>query len=256
MLRKINKKFSTVNNKEMSNFSKINDWWDLKGSSKGLHAYNPRRLEFIKKHVISRKKINSDFYFLDNIEILDIGCGGGLLSESMARLSGNVKAIDANQNSIDIAQGHLDEYSPELKPNLEYQLTTIENFLKFPKNLEKFDIVTSMEVIEHVDDLDCFLKSAAQSLKKGGIFFLSSLNKNFFSYFFTIVIAEKVLGIVPNGTHNFDKYIDNEVLTRKMNNLNLDLLGIEYFMYDPVGNVMEKDNFFKFQYCIAFEKIQ
>lgn len=256
MKRQLLKKFSTVNKKEMKNFSKISDWWDPNGSSKGLHSYNPVRLDFMKKHILTRKKINSDHYFLNNLKILDIGSGGGLLSESMARFEGNILGIDSNENSFEIAQNHLENFSPELKKNLEYKLTSIENLIENKDNIEKYDIVTSMEVIEHVDEINLFLENSIKTLKKGGIFFLSSLNKGFLSYFLTIVMAEKILGIVPNGTHDYEKYLEPDFLTCKMNELGLDLIGLEYFLYDPINNKMEKDSLAKIQYCMAFEKLE
>lgn len=256
MIRQLLRKFSTINKKEMENFDKINDWWDPNGSSKGLHSYNPVRLNFIKKHILSRKKTNSDYYFLDNLNILDIGSGGGLLSESMARFDGKVLGIDSNKNSMKIAETHLENFSSELKNNLQYKLTSIEKLIENKENIEKYDIVTSMEVIEHVNEIDIFLEDSVKVLKKGGIFFLSSLNKGILSYFLTIIMAEKVLGIVPNGTHNYDKYLEPDFLEKKMKELGLDLIGLEYFLYDPINNKMEKDSLAKIQYCMAFEKLE
>ena len=207
---------STINKKEIEKFSKIADeWWDTEGKFKPLHKFNPLRINYIKKKVIAHFNIKSEFLPLKNIELLDIGCGGGLLSEPMCRLGAKVTAIDASQKNINVASYHSN------KNNLK-----INYFCSSPEKInlnKKFDVILNMEIVEHVDDLNFFLKKSTQLLKKNGLMFVATLNKTLKSYMFAIIGAEYVLKWLPIGTHDWNKFVKPKdlIFIGKKNNLKL-----------------------------------
>ena len=210
---------SSINKKEIEKFSKMAaEWWDPDGKFKPLHKFNPIRIRYIKDNIIHSFKLKSKEKPLQKINILDIGCGGGLLSEPMARLGANVTGIDASDKNIKIAKLH----AKKNKLNINY-------FCSSPEKLEtkkKFDVILNMEIIEHVEDVDFFLKSCAKLLKKNGIMFVATLNKTLKSYLFAIIGAEYILRWLPIGTHEWEKFVIPEDLIKilKKHNLSLDKL--------------------------------
>lgn len=210
-------KNNTINKKEIEKFSKIaEEWWNPEGKFKPLHKFNPIRITYIKENIIKTFKINQKKNPLKNIKILDIGCGGGLLSEPMCRLGADVTAIDASDKNIKTAKIHAK--NNDLK--IRYICTSPEKI----KVKNKFDVILNMEIVEHVHDVDFFLKSSSKLLKKNGIMFVATLNKTLKSYALAIIGAEYVLRWLPIGTHEWEKFIKPEDLTNilKKNNLNLD----------------------------------
>ena len=210
-------KTSTINKKEIEKFSRIaEEWWNPEGKFKPLHKFNPMRISYIKENIIKTFKINQKKNPLKNIKILDVGCGGGLLSEPMCRLGAEVTAIDASEKNINIAKLH----SKKNNLKIEYICTSPEKL----KSKNKFDVVLNMEIVEHVEDVNFFLKSCSNLMKKNGIMFVATLNKTLKSYIFAIVGAEYVLRWLPIGTHEWDKFIKPDELIKilKENNLNLD----------------------------------
>ena len=196
---------NSVNKKEIEKFSKIAaEWWDPNGKFKPLHKFNPIRIKYIKDNIINNFKLNTKEKPLEKIDILDIGCGGGLLSEPMQRLGANVTGIDASVKNIKIAKLH----SKKNKLNINYLCSSPEK-LKIKK---KFDVILNMEVIEHVEDVQFFLKSCSRLLKKNGLMFVATINKTLKSYIFAIVGAEYVLRWLPIGTHEWEKFIKPEDL--------------------------------------------
>ncbi len=209
----------TINKQEIAKFSKIaTEWWNPEGKFKPLHKFNPIRIKYIKDNVIKNFKLNSTIKPLKKINILDIGCGGGLLTEPMCRLGANVVGIDASQKNIDIAKFHAKKNG--LKIN--YLCATPEN-LKIKK---KFDVILNMEIVEHVENVNFFLKKSSELLKKNGLMFIATLNKTLKSYAFAIIGAEYVLRWLPIGTHDWDKFVKPEDLIKinKENNLKLEKL--------------------------------
>jgi len=197
---------STVNKIELEKFSKLaKEWWDPNGKFKPLHLFNPLRIEFIKKKIISHFKIKSKGYSnFEKINLLDIGCGGGLLCEPLKRLGAKVTGIDASKKNIEIAKLH----SKEMGLNINYIHSAPEN-LKFDK---KFNVILNMEVVEHVSNVDLFIHNCSRLLDKNGIMFVSTINKNLKSYLFAIVGAEYVLRWLPIGTHNWESFLTPEKL--------------------------------------------
>ncbi len=193
-------KSNTINKKEIEKFSKIaEEWWDPEGKFKPLHKFNPIRISYIKDNIINTFKLLNKEKPLKNIKILDIGSGGGLLSEPMSRLGAEVIGIDASAKNIEVAKLH----AKKNDLNIKYYCASPETF----ETKTKFDVILNMEIVEHVEDVDFFLKSCSKLLKKNGLMFVATLNKTLKSYLFAIIGAEYVLRWLPIGTHEWEKFI-------------------------------------------------
>jgi len=211
---------STVNKKEIEKFSKMAaEWWDPSGKFKPLHKFNPIRIKYIKENIINSFKLKAKQRPLDKINILDIGCGGGLLSEPMNRLGANVVGIDASGKNIKIAKMHATKNNLKI----EYKNTSPENL----KTNKKFDVILNMEIVEHVEDINFFINSCSKLLKKNGIMFVATLNKTLKSYIFAIVGAEYVLRWLPIGTHDWEKFVKPEDLKKILTKNDLKLEKLE-----------------------------
>ena len=211
---------TSVNKKEIDKFSKMaNEWWDPEGKFKPLHKFNPIRIKYIKENIINNFKLKNKFRPLSGINILDIGCGGGLLSEPMSRMGANVTGIDASDKNIKIAKLH----SKKNKLKINYLCSSPEK-LKIKK---KFDVILNMEIVEHVEDIDFFLKSCSKLLKKNGLMFVATINKTLKSYIFAIVGAEYVLRWLPIGTHEWEKFVKPEDLKKILMKYDLSLNKLE-----------------------------
>ena len=211
---------TSVNKKEIDKFSKMaNEWWDPEGKFKPLHKFNPTRIKYIKENIINNFKLKNKFRPLSGINILDIGCGGGLLSEQMSRMGSNVTGIDASDKNIKIAKLH----SKKNKLKINYLCSSPEK-LKIGK---KFDVILNMEIVEHVEDIDFFLKSCSKLLKKNGLMFVATINKTLKSYVFAIVGAEYVLRWLPIGTHEWEKFVKPEDLKKILMKYDLSLNKLE-----------------------------
>ena len=207
---------TSVNKKEIDKFSKMaNEWWDPEGKFKPLHKFNPTRIKYLKENIIFNFKLKNKSKPLSGIKILDIGCGGGLLSEPMSRMGANVTGIDASNKNIKIAKLH----SKKNKLKINYLCSSPEK-LKIEK---KFDVILNMEIVEHVEDIDFFLKSCSKLLKKNGLMFVATINKTLKSYVFAIVGAEYVLRWLPIGTHEWEKFVKPEDLKKILMKYDLSL---------------------------------
>ena len=177
---------TTVDKTEIEKFSKMaNDWWNPNGKFKSLHLFNPARIAFIREKLISHFKLNiNSSKPLKKLKILDIGCGGGLLCEPLNKLGATVIGIDPSRNNIEVAKIH----SKKMNLNIKYMQCSPEN-LNFKG---KFDVVLNMEVVEHVSNISLFIKNCASLIKKNGIMFVATINKNLNSYVFAILGAEYV----------------------------------------------------------------
>ena len=219
---------NSINKKEIEKFSKIaEEWWDPNGKFKPLHNFNPIRIRYIKENIIKDFKIKSSDKPLKNIKLLDIGCGGGLLSEPMCRLGANVVGIDASKKNIEVAKFH----AKKNKLKIDYKVASPEML----KNKTKFDVILNMEIVEHVNDLDFFIKESSKLLKKNGIMFIATLNKTLKSYVFAIVGAEYILKWLPIGTHDWEMFVKPKDLINisKKNNLSLKKLdGMKFNILD------------------------
>ena len=176
------------------------DWWNPNGKFKPLHVFNPIRVEFIKNKLISYFGLDSNSSKpLKKLKILDIGCGGGLLCEPLSKLGATLTGIDPSKNNIEVAKLH----SKKMNLNIKYICCAPENLNK--KN--EFDVILNLEVIEHVSNVNLFIKNCSNLIKKEGIMFVATLNKNLKSYVFGIVGAEYILRWLPIGTHDWDKFL-------------------------------------------------
>ena len=238
---------STINKKEIQKFSKIaNEWWDPEGKFKPLHKFNPIRIKYIKDNIIQNLKIKSKNAPLKSLNILDIGCGGGLLSEPMCRLGGNVTAIDASKKNIDVAKFH----SKKNKLKIEYLCASPEK-LKINK---EFDVVLNMEVVEHVEDINLFLNKSSQLLKSNGLMFVATLNKTLESYIFAIVGAEYILRWLPIGTHEWDKFIEPSTLIEFAKKHGLRLDKLDGMRFDILTNQWKLSENKSVNYIAMFKK--
>ena len=240
-------KSNTINKKEIEKFSKIaSQWWDPDGKFKPLHNFNPIRIGYIKDSIIKHYKIKSSTKPFKKINILDIGCGGGLLSEPMCRLGANVVGIDASKKNIEVAKFHAKKNN--LKIN--YTCSSPEVF----KGNKKFDVVLNMEIIEHVEDINLFIKKSSKLLKKNGLMFIATLNKTLKSYLFAIIGAEYVLRWLPIGTHDWEKFVKPEDLIKisKKNNLKIEKLnGFNYNILKNKWNISKNSSV---NYIALFKK--
>jgi 2-polyprenyl-6-hydroxyphenyl methylase/3-demethylubiquinone-9 3-methyltransferase len=202
---------------EVEKFNKIaHKWWDPSSEFKPLHDINPLRVNYI-----------NDLFPLNEKNILDVGCGGGILAESMARLGGNVTGIDQSEIAIKIAKLH----AKENNLSIDYKLLNIEDFLK--KNTSKFDVITCLEMIEHVPDPASIITSCAKKLKKNGRLYVSTINRNLKAFLFAIVGAEYILNLLPKGTHHYDKFIKPSEVKSWANSLNMNISNVTGMTYNP-----------------------
>ena len=238
----------TVNKKEIDKFSKIaEEWWDPNGKFKPLHKFNPIRIKYIRDTILYEFKIKKKNEPFKGLNILDIGCGGGLLSEPMAKLGAEVTGIDASYKNIQVAKYHL----KRSKLNIKYYNSSPEN-LKLKK---KFDIILNMEIVEHVEDVNVFIKESSKFLKKSGVMFIATLNKTLKSYLFAIIGAEYVLKWLPIGTHDWEKFVKPEDLTKVCKKNSLVLKKIDGMTFNPLLNKWSVTSDKSVNYISKFKKI-
>ena len=216
---------TTVDKIEIEKFSKLaKDWWNPNSEFKPLHLFNPARISFIKNKLISHFGLNSNSEKpLKGLKILDIGCGGGLLCEPLTRLGATMTGIDASNDNIEVAKLH----SKEMSLNIKYIRCSPEN-LNF-KN--EFDSILNMEVVEHVLNVNLFIQNCSKLIKKNGIMFVATINKNLKSYMFAILGAEYILRWLPIGTHDWDKFLtpqDLEIIANKNDFRTGEMVGMKF----------------------------
>ena len=238
---------SSVNKIEIEKFSNMADeWWDPYGKFKPLHKFNPIRIKYIKENIIKQFKIKNKNKPLSGINILDIGCGGGLLSEPMCRLGANVTGIDASIKNIKISKLH----AKKDKLKINYICSSPEK-LKISK---KFDVILNMEIVEHVEDISFFLKSCSKLLNKNGLMFVATINKTLKSYVFAIVGAEYVLRWLPIGTHDWEKFVKPEELKEILSKNNLSLKKLDGMHFNIIKDEWSIANDLSVNYIAKFLK--
>lgn len=239
-----NKSVLNVNDAEIAKFEQIaSQWWDLTGDFKPLHQVNPLRVQFICQHISDQ---HSELFGKD---VIDVGCGGGILSESLAKLGANVTGIDMGTEPLNVAKLH----ALESGLTINYEKITAEE--KAQQCSEAFDMVTCMEMLEHVPDPASVIKSCAKLVKPGGLVFFSTLNKTIKSYLLAILTAEKILKLVPDGTHEHDKFIKPSQLISwaEENELNcIDACGIHY---NPVSENHKLSSNLDVNYILCCQKV-
>ena len=198
---------STLNNKKDPFKELSNEWWDENGKFQSLHKFTDIRIQYINR-IVSKYKNQDRKYSLDKLECLDIGCGGGLLSERIARLGASVTGIDVTENSIEIAKMH----ALNSGLNINYINTDVSLFIK-NNSSKKFDLVIASEVVEHLDNRSLFFEEVSKLLKNKGILILTTINKTAMSLLFAKFMAENILKFLPKGIHDFEKFVSPKTLT-------------------------------------------
>ena len=239
---------TTINREEIQKFSDLADeWWDVNGKFKPLHMFNPIRIEYITEKIKQEfNLVNRNNNFLKDLKILDIGCGGGLISEPLARLGGEVTGIDASEKNIKVAKLH----SKKNNLNINYLNKSPEQL----NNSEKFDIVLNLEIVEHVENVDLYIKSCSNLLKKNGIMFTATLNRTIVSYIKAIVGAEYILRWLPIGTHDWNKFIKPEELEKKLSSANFCTIDVKGLEFNPLFNKWKKSDNLSVNYIICSKR--
>ena len=229
---------SNIDKQEIKKFSAIADeWWNKDGDFKPLHVINPLRANFIKEKTS-----------LDNKKILDVGCGGGLLTEALYDFGADVTGIDAAGPGIKVAKIHADKN----KKDIQYYEKTAEELIK--ENKEHFDIVTCLEVLEHVPNPKSLIATCFNLLKPGGFIFLSTINKNPRSWITAIVGAEYIFNLLPKGTHEFDKFIKPSVLAKYIRDAGGELIETKGMFYNPITHKANLNNDLGVNYLMYAKK--
>ena len=236
---------TTINKEEIQKFSRLADeWWDVNGKFKPLHMFNPIRIEYITEKIklhFKLKKVKSNY--LEGLNVLDIGCGGGLISEPIARLGANVTGIDASEKNINIANLH----SKKNGLKINYLTASPENL----EYIEKFDIILNLEIVEHVNDVNLYIKSCYKLLKKNGLMFTATLNRSFISYIKAIIGAEYILRWLPIGTHDWNKFIKPEELEKFLLDEKFSTLDVKGLKFNPFLKKWKKTNDLSVNYIIS-----
>lgn len=221
---------TTVDAGEIAKFEAMAaEWWDVNGKFKPLHMLNPCRLDYITQQIAA--EFNRDLTTREpfaGLRILDIGCGGGLLSEPMARLGADVVGADAAERNIPVAQVHAEQSGLDI----DYRFTTAEAMAEAG---EQFDVVLNMEVVEHVADPLAYLTACQQLLKPGGLMVCSTINRNPKSYLMAIIGAEHIMRWLPKGTHEWHKFITPDELFDLIGNAGLEPVDRTGFVFNPIA---------------------
>jgi 2-polyprenyl-6-hydroxyphenyl methylase/3-demethylubiquinone-9 3-methyltransferase len=236
---------STINKEEVEKFSKIADeWWDKNGKFKPLHKFNPIRLEYIKNNIYKHFNLKDS---VKNINILDVGCGGGLLAEPISQMGANVTGIDASEKNIEVAKIHAQ------KSKLEINYQNID-LAKIASEKKKFDVILAMEIVEHVDNVDEFIKLLSESLKKNGILFIATINRTPESYLKAIIGAEYILRWLPRGTHDWKKFLKPSEIYEMSYENNLKLVESIGFDYNLIKDEWKLTKNLNVNFAMIFEK--
>jgi len=224
-----------VDQSEIAKFSALaHRWWDPNSEFKPLHAINPLRLNWIKS-----------FVSLEGKKVVDVGCGGGILAESISQSGADTTGIDLSEKALKVAELH----ALEVGANLTYRSISAEDLAD--EQAEQYDVVTCMEMLEHVPDPASVVRACAKLCKPGGTLFFSTLNRNPKSYLFAIIGAEYILKLLPKGTHEYTKFIKPSELVAFTRQAGLELLGMKGLSYNPITQVYSLSDDVDVNYMIA-----
>ncbi|XP_075153008.1 ubiquinone biosynthesis protein COQ3, mitochondrial [Haematobia irritans] len=234
--------YSEDTQREVQHHSKLAfDWWDRNGPMKALHALNSLRVPFIRDGLISRGNVSKDLIgttnVLQNQKILEVGCGGGILTEQLARLGASITALDLGEDLIEAARNHLSqEANPQLCDLIKYKLESMELHAKDSRNLNYYDAIVISEVLEHVEDKVSFLTASTQCLKPGGSIFITTINQTIPMWVGGVLIGEYVFNIAPKGTHHFKKMISPLDVQRILDTMGCHTVLVNGSTYDFWSN--------------------
>ncbi|MBW3096470.1 bifunctional 2-polyprenyl-6-hydroxyphenol methylase/3-demethylubiquinol 3-O-methyltransferase UbiG [Pseudohoeflea coraliihabitans] len=220
---------TTIDDREVERFSQIaQEWWDPDGKFKPLHKFNPVRLSYVRDKICEHfDRDPKAMRPLTGLRILDIGCGGGLLCEPLARMGAEVVGADASETNIEVAKLHATSQTIEI----DYRATTAEALAEAG---ETFDIVLNMEVVEHVSDVDLFLESCAAMVRPGGLMVVATINRTPKAMAFAIIGAELVLRWLPRGTHQYDKLVKPTEIERPLSENGMGIIDRTGVTYSPL----------------------
>jgi 2-polyprenyl-6-hydroxyphenyl methylase/3-demethylubiquinone-9 3-methyltransferase len=240
---------TTINDEELAKFSAMADeWWDPQGKFKPLHRFNPVRLGYIREHAIAHFGKNGHARRpLEGLRFLDIGCGGGLLSEPMARLGAEVVGIDPAERNVRTAEAH----ARQTGVTIDYRVTTAEALAAAG---EKFDVVLNMEVVEHVADVPLYMKSCADLAKPGGLMFVATINRTPRAFALAIVGAEYVLRWLPRGTHEFRKFLTPEEIEALIARNGMRVIDKTGVVYNPLADEWRRSRDMGVNYMVLAAK--
>lgn len=232
------------------------EWWNQNGTMGALHALNEIRVPFIRDGIVSRGTVKPGYVNTTKVllgqNILEVGCGGGLLTEQLARLGAQVTGIDLGEKLIEAARDHLKCSSPELASKVMYKMEPVDQHAK--ANCESYDAVIVSEVLEHVDDKVALLEASVRTLKPGGSIFITTLNKTIPSWFGGVILSEYVLNLVPKGTHHWDKMISPLDVQRILDTMNCQTVLVNGSTYDFWNNTWRWIN--NTQMCYALQAVK
>lgn len=230
---RIDRAISTVDPKDIKHHSNLkNNWWDENGPVKALHVFNPLRAQFVRDGLANAGfKLQNPALPLEGVKIADIGCGGGILTECLARIGAHVTGLDASTELIDIAKEHI-KLDPITLERVNYIQTSIEEFS--PQNEKLYDVVVASEVLEHVENPEIFLKECVRILKPGGSIFVTTINKTVTSLLGAIIIGEYILNWIPRGTHKWSKFIAPHEVQRILDNCGCKTELIHGIKFNPL----------------------
>ena len=240
---------TTINAAEVEKFSRMAaQWWDAGGKFKPIHKLNPARIGYIREQAMSHFALDGAQRFLfEGLRVLDIGCGGGVLSEPMARLGATVVGADAAADNIAVARVHAQQAGLDI----DYRATTAEALAAAG---EQFDIVLNMEVVEHVDNVPLYMRSCAQLVKPGGMTVVATLNRTARAMLFGVFAAEYVLGWLPRGTHDWRRFLTPEEIGALLTRNGLQISGQTGLVYHPIEDAFKPSADMGINYMIAASK--
>lgn len=237
----------TLDKDEIKQFSKLaNDWWNEEGSMSFLHSMSKVRTKYIKNSIVKHYNISYKKKILDSLEILDIGCGGGIASEPLARMGAKLTSIDESKELIDIAKIHAEAMN--LKIN--YKNSNIDKILKSKK---KYDVIIVLELLEHVKNVSLFCELISKLIKPKGIIIVSTINRTILSKIIVIKIAEDFIKKIPNGTHHYEKFIKPLELKDYFHKAGLNIYDLKGMVWDPIKSWKLSNNT-SINYISTFKK--
>ena len=228
-----------ISEEELRKFNKLaQEWWNPDGSFSALHVLNPLRFNYIK-----------NWTELANKKCLDIGCGGGILTESLSKYADHVDGLDMANKAISVAKNHQQLMGIE---NITYHNSNLENFVEV--NYEQYDVLTCMEMLEHVPSPEQIIESCSKAVKNGGHLFISTINRNIKSYLMAIIGAEYILKLIPQGTHEFDSFIKPSEIEKWSRNSGLKLIDLTGVIYNPISKTFKLTDDVSVNYMMYLKK--